>query len=140
LRGNVDDSIIETMSNNMNYALFEMRRAYGEDMQAFSHGEAYLKILQSRISDKGVYLLDKPEAALSPLRQLSLIAYILEVIKNKNTQFIIATHSPILMGIPGANIYEIHEEDMQLVKYKETDHYRITKNFLDNPDYYLRHF
>ena len=44
------------------------------------------------------------------------------------------------MGIPGANIYEIHEEDMQLVKYKETDHYRITKSFLDNADYYVRHF
>jgi|SRR5664279_5483752 len=83
LRGKVDDSIIETMSNNMNYALFEMRKTYGEDIQAFSHGEVYLKILQTRISDKGVYLLDEPEAALSPLRQLSLIAYIMEVIKNK---------------------------------------------------------
>jgi predicted ATPase len=140
LRGQVDDSIIETMSNNMNYALFKMRKDYGENMQAFSHGEAYLKILQTRIAGKGIYLLDEPEAALSPLRQLSLMAFLMEVIKEKNAQFIIATHSPILMGMPNANLYEIKEDGMCKVEYKETDHYRITKNFLDNPDHYLRHF
>jgi predicted ATPase len=109
-------------------------------MQAFSHGEAYLKILQTRIADKGIYLLDEPEAALSPLKQLSLIAFIIEVLKNKNSQFIIATHSPILMGIPNATLYEIQEDGMQQVGYKETDHYRITKRFLDDPNHYLRHF
>ncbi len=67
------------------------------------------------------------------------IHFILEVLKNKNTQFIIATHSPILMGIPGAALYEIQDDNMQLVKYKETDHYRITKTFLDNPESYMRH-
>ncbi|MEO5894013.1 MAG: AAA family ATPase [Ferruginibacter sp.] len=139
LEGVVDDSIIAKMSESMNYTLHLMRRDYGEDMQAFSHGEAYLKILQTRIGDKGIYLLDEPEAALSPLKQLSLISYILEVLKEKNAQFIIATHSPILMGIPGASLYEIQETEMKLVGYKETDHYRITKTFLDNPDHYLRH-
>jgi predicted ATPase len=84
--------------------------------------------------------LDEPEAALSPLKQLSLIAFILEVLKNGNSQFIIATHSPILMGMPGATIYEIQDDTMQQVNYKETDHYRITKTFLDNPEHYLRHF
>jgi predicted ATPase len=108
-------------------------------MQAFSHGEAYIKILQTRIGDKGIFLLDEPEAALSPLKQLSLISLILQIIKNKNAQFIIATHSPILMGIPGATLYQIQEDAMQMVDYKETDHYRITKTFLDNPEYYLRH-
>ncbi|MCW3106741.1 MAG: hypothetical protein JWQ09_1247 [Segetibacter sp.] len=139
LKGQVDDSIIERMSESMNYSLRQMRKNYGENMQAFSHGEAYLKILQTRIHNKGVYLLDEPEAALSPLKQLSLIAFILEVLKNENSQFIIATHSPILMGMPGATLYEIQDDSMQQVKYKETDHYRITKTFLDNPDYYLRH-
>jgi len=141
LRGQVDDSVIETlsMSESMNYTLREMRKNYGENMQAFSHGEAYLKIIQTRIRDKGVYLLDEPEAALSPLKQLSLIAFILDVLKSGNSQFIIATHSPILMGIPDAKLYEIQEEGMQQVKYKETDHYRITKTFLDNPEHYLRH-
>ncbi len=138
LKGVVDDYIIKQMSDNMNYSLREMRKNYGENMQAFSHGEAYLKILQIRLGDKGVYLLDEPEAALSPLKQLSLIFLILEVLKNRNTQFIISTHSPILMGIPDAMIYEIRDESMEQVRYNETDHYRITKTFLDNPDYYLR--
>lgn len=139
LKGHVDNSIIEKMSESMNFSLREMRKNYGENMQAFSHGEAYLKILQTRILHKGIYLLDEPEAALSPLKQLSLIAFILEVLKNENTQFIIATHSPILMGIPGATLYEIQDDSLQEVKYRETDHYRITKAFLDNPETYLRH-
>lgn len=139
LKGNVDDSIIEKMSENMNYSLYEMRKKYGENMQAFSHGEAYLTILQARILDKGIYILDEPEAALSPLKQLSLIAFILQGLKNNNAQFIIATHSPILMGIPDCRLYEIHEDNIQQVNYRETDHYRITKTFLDNPGYYLRH-
>lgn len=139
LKGVVDDSIIKRMTESMNFSLHEMRKNYGENMQAFSHGEAYLKILETRIGDKGIYLLDEPEAALSPLKQLSLMSLILEVVKNKNTQFIMATHSPILMGIPGAVIYEIREDEMQKVDFKDTDHYRITKTFLDNPEYYLRH-
>ncbi len=139
LKGKVDDSIIERLSESMNYSLFDMRRKYGDNMQAYSHGEAYLKILQTRILDKGVYLLDEPEAALSPLKQLSLMAFILEVLKNGNTQFILATHSPILMGMPYATIYEIQETGMRQVSFEETDHYRITKTFLDNPEYYLRH-
>ena len=68
LKGEVDDSIIKQMSESMNYRLHSMRKTYGENMQAFSHGEAYLKILETRIGDKGVYLLDEPEAALSPLK------------------------------------------------------------------------
>lgn len=139
LKGVVDDSIIKRMTESMNFSLHEMRKNYGENMQAFSHGEAYLKILETRIGDKGIYLLDEPEAALSPLKQLSLMSLILEVVKNKNTQFIMATHSPILMGIPGAFIYEIREDEMLKVDFKDTDHYRITKTFLDNPEYYLRH-
>jgi len=141
LKGKVRDSIIDelSMSESMNHTLRQMRKDYGEDMQAFSHGEAYLKIIQTRIQDKGIYLLDEPEAALSPLKQLSLIAFILDVLKKDSSQFLIATHSPILMGIPEATLYEIQEDGMQQVKYKETDHYRITKTFLDNPEYYLRH-
>lgn len=139
LKGVVADSIIDQMSESMNYTLRLMRKNYGENMQAFSHGEAYLKILQTRIGDKGIFLLDEPEAALSPLKQLSLMSFILEVLKDKNAQFIIATHSPILMGIPGASLYEIQETEMKLVNYTETDHYRITKTFLDNPEHYLRY-
>ncbi len=139
LKGQVDDSIIDRLSESMNYNLREMRKNYGGNMQAYSHGEAFLKILQTRIGDKGIFLLDEPEAALSPLKQLSLISLIMEIVKMKNAQFIIATHSPILMGIPGATIYEIQENGMNEVPYTETDHYRITKTFLDNPSHYLRH-
>jgi predicted ATPase len=137
----VDDAIIEQLSQSqsMNYSLSRMRKDYGENMQAFSHGEAYLKILQTRIGNKGIFLLDEPEAALSPVKQLSLIAFVLEVLKENNTQFLIATHSPILMGIPGALLYEIREEGMERVAFRETDHYRVTKRFLDDPESYLRH-
>ena len=127
------------MSDNMNYRLHSMRKEYGENMQAFSHGEAYLKIFEARIGKKGIFLLDEPEAALSPLKQLSLLFLIMESVKNENTQFILATHSPIMMGIPGATIYEIKEDGMQMVRFEETDHYTITKTFLNNPDFYLRH-
>lgn len=99
LKGQVDDAIIEKMSDSMNYSLYRMREQYGENMQAFSHGEAYLKILEARIGNKGIYPLDEPEAALSPIKQLSLMSLILKILKKKNTQFIIATHSPILMGV-----------------------------------------
>ena len=139
LRGKVDDSIIEQMNDSMNYSLRETRRQYGADLQAFSHGEAYLTILHSRIADKGVYLLDEPEAALSPLKQLSLIAFILEVLKKGNAQFIIATHSPILMGIPDATIYQIVDGGMEAVNYRETDHYLITRRFLTDPESLLQH-
>jgi predicted ATPase len=139
LKGNVPDHVIEEMSNGMNYSLNQMKKNYGSNMQAFSHGEAFLKILQKRIGNKGIFLLDEPEAALSPLKQLSLIFLIQEICKKQNAQFIIATHSPILMGIPNATIYEIEEDTMKEVVYQETNHYRITKTFLDNPDFYLRH-
>jgi len=139
LRGEVNDSVIDKLSGSMNYTLKTMIKNYGSDMQAYSHGEAYLTILQKRIQDKGVYILDEPEAALSPIKQLSLIAFILEALKNKKTQFLIATHSPILMGLPDAALYEIQEDGMRRVEYKETEHYRITKTFLDNPDQYLRY-
>ncbi len=139
LYGNVSDAVIEEMMTNQNHALREMRRKYGKDMLGFSHGEAYLEILQTRIKPKGIYLLDEPEAALSPLKQLSLIVFIMETLKHNNAQFIIATHSPILMGIPGALLYEITDNNMEAVEFSNTEHYRITKTFLDNPDAYLRH-
>ena len=107
-------------------------------MQAYSHGEAYLKILQTRISGKGIFLLDEPEAALSPLKQLSLISFIMEAVGQQHSQFIIATHSPIIMGLPDASLYQIQDTGFENVGYRETEHYSITKNFLDNPAQFLR--
>jgi predicted ATPase len=139
LEGKVDQSIIDQMSEGMNYNLYYTRKNYGDNLQAYSHGEAYLKILQMRIPGKGVYLLDEPEAALSPLKQLSLLSFIMERLKKGDAQFIIATHSPIIMGLPKATLYQILETGMNKVKFRETEHYSITKNFLDNPDAFLRY-
>jgi predicted ATPase len=139
LKDQVNDLVLKEMTDNMNYKLYQMKKEYGENLFAFSHGEAYMQILQMKIVDKGIYLLDEPEAALSPLRQLSLISFLLHFLKNKKAQFVIASHSPILMGIPGAVIYEIQEEGIRQVGFKDTEHYRITKAFLNNPGVYLRH-
>lgn len=139
LKGEVADSVIEEMNNNMNRTLKSMYQDYGDTMHAFSHGEAYLKIIGEHISDNGIYLLDEPEAALSPQKQLSLMAYILDMLKSHNTQFIISTHSPILMGMPGARLYEIQEKGIQQVDFRDTEHFRITQSFLNNPEMYLRY-
>lgn len=139
MRGEVADKVLDEMSESMHTTLHAMRRDYGENLLALSHGEAYLKIIQTKISDNGIYLLDEPEAALSPLKQLSLISFILEALKSNHSQFILATHSPIMMGIPGALLYEISEDEIQQVAYEDTEHYRITHSFLSNPAFYLRH-
>ncbi len=108
-------------------------------MNAFSHGEAYLKILETRINGKGIYILDEPEAALSPSRQLALISLIMDMTKNHKCQFIIATHSFIIMGFPGALLYEIKEEGFNKTDFRDTEHYIITRSFLENPEQFLRY-
>jgi predicted ATPase len=116
-----------------------MRKNYGQELNSFSHGEAYLKIIEEKLENDGIYLLDEPEAALSPAKQLSLIYQINEHLKSNMSQFVIATHSPILMSIPNATIYEITENGMEKTDLEDTEHYSITKNFLNNPEIYLRH-
>ena len=111
----------------------------GVSLHHQSHGESFLSIVQHRFFGNGLYILDEPEAALSPMRLLTLIAEIEDLRKN-NSQFIIATHSPILMAIPGAEILEFSEKGITSVDYRETEHYKVTKSFLDNPEkmlYYL---
>lgn len=139
LEGEVPDHIIQEMKDNANYQLFHMRKNYGQDLISFSHGEAYLKIIKEKIQKPGIYLLDEPEAALSPSKQLALIYQIIEHLNKNMSQFFIATHSPILMAIPNAKIYEINEERMVQTELAETEHYKITKSFLNNPALYLRH-
>lgn len=110
----------------------------GTSLHRQSHGESFLALVQNRFQGNGLYILDEPEAALSPMRLLTLIAEIDMLVKN-NSQFIIATHSPILMAYPGAEILEFSENGVQTVSYKETEHFQITKNFLENPDIMLRY-
>lgn len=139
LDGEVPDHIIQEMKDSANSQLFHMRKNYGQELNSFSHGEAYLKIMHEKIQKRGIFILDEPEAALSPAKQLSLIYYIVDHLKNNNSQFIIATHSPILMSIPNSTIFEITEDSMQATVLEDIDHYNITKGFLNNPEAYLRH-
>lgn len=115
-----------------------MLRYGGVSFHDQSHGESFLALVTNRFEGNGLYILDEPEAALSPRRLMSLIVAIDELVDN-NSQFIIATHSPILMSYPKAEILEMSDSGIQRVEYKETEHYRITKQFLDNPERMLRY-
>jgi len=103
-----------------------------------SHGEAFLAVFQNRFED-GLYLLDEPEAALSPQRQLAFLGILHELTVAKVAQFIIATHSPILLSFPGATILSFDGQRLEQVGYQETEHYRITKDFLNAPERFFKH-
>ncbi len=104
----------------------------GQSLHEQSHGESFLSLLLHRFGGKGIYLLDEPEAALSPTRQLSVLSRMKQLIAD-DSQFIIATHSPILLAYPEATIYRIDSTGMTQLKYEETEHYEITRAFLLNP-------
>lgn len=112
-------------------------RAYGgKSLHEHSHGESFLALFQNRFGRKGIYLLDEPEAALSPARQLAFLSIIHEL--QKDSQLIIATHSPILLGYPDAEIYQFDEPPIRPIPYEETSHYQITRRFLENRKAYMR--
>jgi predicted ATPase len=139
LKDSLGEARFQEFIGNMNYPMNKIKQEYGDNMYAYSHGEAYIKILSVRVNGKGVYILDEPEAALSPIKQMALIGIILDTLKQHKAQFIIATHSPIVMGIPGACIYEIQESGIEKLAFRETEHYRVTRAFLENPEQYLRY-
>lgn len=105
----------------------------GRSLHARSHGEGLMTLIQSRFRGRGIYLLDEPESALSPMRIMTLIVEMNELIK-KGSQFIICTHSPILMTFPGACIYEFGSYGIREVSYKDTEHYAVTKEFINSPE------
>lgn len=109
-----------------------LKSNYGGDLHKQSHGESFLALVMNRFKANSLFLLDEPEAALSPTRQLSLLALIDRLVK-KNCQFIIATHSPILMAYPNSEILTFSEKGLVKTPYKETEHYLVTKRFLNNP-------
>ena len=96
------------------------------------------KFFTSRITAKGLYLIDEPEAALSPVRQLSLLSLIKQKVKETGAHFIIATHSPIIMSAPDSEVFYFQDDTITKVDYKETEHYQLTKSILDNPDLVMR--
>ena len=103
---------------------------YGEkSLHEQSHGESFFALFDNRFIGDGLYILDEPEAALSPSRQLSFLARMHELVLARS-QLIIATHSPILLGYPHAWIYQASEHGLDRIEYEDTDHYKVTKNFL----------
>ena len=102
----------------------------GKSLHAQSHGEAFMSLLVNRLKGNGIYLFDEPEAALSPQRQLGVLT-LLERLVRRRSQLIIATHPPILLAYPNARIYQFAEDGIKEIKYTETEHYQITKDFLN---------
>jgi predicted ATPase len=123
-------------------AALSQRRAlierYGENLDANSHGESFLKLFQSRFVPAGLYLLDEPEAPLSPQRQLALLAMLKEMV-GQRAQFIIATHSPILMAFPEAQIFSFDSHPVREVAYDDVEHVSLTRAFLNSPNAFLKH-
>ena len=109
----------------------------GKSLHNQSHGESFMSLMQNRFFGNGLYILDEPEAALSPSRQLAMIALISDLVKD-NSQFIIATHSPILLAYPEVDIYVIDDNGITLTPYEKTEHYILTKQFLNNTEKYIR--
>ncbi len=118
--------------------LSAIQRRYSDGLDTHSHGESFMALLQTRFVPDGLYLLDEPEAALSPSRQLTFISALKQMVE-QNSQFIIATHSPIILAFPGATILSFDGGKIQKVKYEQLEHVNLTRDFLASPDSFLRH-
>lgn len=111
----------------------EIKNSYGGlSLHQMSHGESFFAVFLNRFGGNGLYILDEPEAALSPNRQMAMISRMHQLVR-QNSQFIIATHSPIIMSYPDATIYKV-DEGYKEVSYKETEHYQVTRTFLNDTD------
>ena len=115
-----------------------LERYGGRPLHQQSHGESFLALFVNRF-DRGIYILDEPEAALSPRRQLSFLKVIHDLDTAGRAQFVIASHSPILLAYPGATLLSLDDGPLHEVVYKETEHYNLTKEFLDSPDRFFKH-
>lgn len=118
--------------------LHSIKQRYGDGLDTQSHGESFLKLFQARFVPDGLYLLDEPEAPLSPLRQLTFLSLLKEMVA-QNAQFIIATHSPLILAFPQATIISFDEFPPRPMAYDELEHVNLMRSFLNNPDAYLRH-
>ena len=110
----------------------------GKSLHYRSHGEAFMAMFRSWL-EPGIILMDEPESALSPRRQLELLVRMSDLVREQNAQFIIATHSPIIMTYPGATLWQMDEDGLQKVGLEETSHYIITKDILTRPEQYWRY-
>ena len=126
-------SNIEDMDEGVSLGVPVISSYGGVSLHKQSHGESFMSLVENRFGGNGLYILDEPEAALSPMRMMRLLCYMQRLV-NDNSQFIISTHSPILMTFPNAEILEITEDGINSVDYKETEHFLITKRFMDAPE------
>lgn len=110
----------------------------GKSLHQQSHGESFMATLVNKLQGNGLYIMDEPEAALSPSRQMAALSAIHQLVEEKS-QFIIATHSPILLAYPRAKIYQFTECGIEAVKYEDTEHYAVTKDFLDRHEQMVRY-
>lgn len=110
----------------------------GRSFHQRSHGEAFLALFEHRFED-GLYLLDEPEAALSPQRQLAFLRIVNHLASQRIAQFVIATHSPILLSLPGATVLSFDGDQIAPIDYRETEHFQLTRDFLNAPERYFRH-
>ena len=122
-------SEVQRLAEENNY--YKLYNSYGGNLHECSHGESFIKLIKNRFTDKGLYILDEPEAALSPSRQMSLLCLINDLVK-EGSQFIISTHSPILLAYHNSDIYDLNN-NFKKTDYKHTDIYQIYKLFLDDP-------
>jgi predicted ATPase len=122
---------IEVMDSEPSNAPPVINSYGGRSLHEQSHGESFLALMMKRFDGRGLYILDEPEAALSPTRQLSVLMRMHELVQ-KDSQFIVATHSPVLMAYPGATLFSLDERGYTKVSYKETEHYQVMEQFINN--------
>ena len=115
-----------------------LERYGGRPLHQQSHGESFLALFVNRF-DRGIYILDEPEAALSPQRQLAFLKVIHDLEADGQAQFLIASHSPILLAYPNATLLSLDGGAIRQIQYTDTDHYKLTKDFLDSPDRFFKH-
>ena len=115
-----------------------IEQRYGTNPFARSHGEIFLDLFKARITAPGIYLLDEPETPLSPTNQLALIALLLDAVA-RGSQFVIATHAPILMATPDATIIDMNRSPPEPVAWEDVEHVRLTRDILNRPEAFLRH-
>lgn len=107
------------------------------DFLSWSHGEGFIRFFEERMSRQGMYLLDEPESALSPRRQLELLRLLVTIQSSANAQIIMATHSPILMAVPGARLLEITPAGLAETGLRETRHFKLYRDFTEDPDNFV---
>ena len=131
-------SLLEQRRSDPDFMGDPYMRYGGRSLHEMSHGEAFLSVMQNRFDD-GLLFMDEPESALSPQRQLTLLALMHSFVRAGRSQFFVATHSPILLTFPGATIVSFDDGKLERIALEDTAHFQITRDLLNNPEMYWRH-